>query len=453
MPKIGMRIIKSSLAVAICFLISMFRSEGIVFYSCIAAVLCIQQDVTNSKRVAINRVKGTLLGGLCGMLVLFVEKNCFPMELLMLRYLLISFMIIPIIYMSVLLKMTSASYISCVVFMSVTVSHGMDVNPFMFAINRIIDTLLGIFVALALNTFHLHNRRNKDILFVSDLDHTLLNDDGVISPYSKVKLKQLLEQGANITIATYQTPSTFLHKLKEIPFTLPIITMNGAATFDLATQEYHNCKEISEEAFHQIEEVMVQHNINVFTHAIIHHMLHVYYGKFQNPVEEDYYHAMRKTPYKTYVYGRIPDTHHAVFLHAIHETALIHALYDSLKQLPCYYELHIVVTVDELHQGYSNLEIYSREAGKKPAVDALMDKYSFDKIYVFGDDLEDLPLMGAATRCFAVRNAKKEILAHAEEISSNNEDGVVHAMDRLFHEKQASYEKKRINRSKRNESK
>ena len=136
------------------------------------------------------------------MLVLLVEKSFFPNDALWLRYAIISLMIIPIIYSTVLLKMTTASYISCVVFMSVTVSHGMDINPYLFAFNRIIDTLIGIFVALALNTLHLGTARNKDILFVSDLNHTLLNDDQELSAYTKVKLKQLLEQGANITIAT-----------------------------------------------------------------------------------------------------------------------------------------------------------------------------------------------------------------------------------------------------------
>lgn len=435
MPKIGMRIIKSSCAVAICFLISLFRSEGIVFYSCIAAVLCIQQDVTNSKRVAINRVKGTLLGGFCGMLVLLVEKSFFLNDALWLRYAIISLMIIPIIYSTVLLKMTTASYISCVVFMSVTVSHGMDINPYLFAFNRIIDTLIGIFVALALNTLHLGTARNKDILFVSDLNHTLLNDDQELSAYTKVKLKQLLEQGANITIATCETPSMFLHKLQGIPFTLPIITMNGAATFDMKKQEYNHCKEIPFETYHSLMEVFKQQHMNCFVHTIIHHMLHVYYGDFQNPVEEDYYHAMRKTPYKTYVYSKLPEQHHAIYIHAIHKTAQIHTLYDEIKKLPCFYELHIVIKADELHQEYSSMEIYSKDAGKKQAVDDIMKQYHFEKVYVFGDDLEDLPLMGSATQSFAVQNAKKEILAHASIIPSNNDDGVVQKIAQLFYKK------------------
>lgn len=76
MPRIGKRILKSSLAVFLCFLIYLLRNEeGIVFYSCIAAVLCMQQDTSNTQRVAANRVVGTLVGGFCGMLVLLFEKH------------------------------------------------------------------------------------------------------------------------------------------------------------------------------------------------------------------------------------------------------------------------------------------------------------------------------------------------------------------------------------------
>lgn len=435
MPKIGMRIIKSSMAVMICFLISFLRPEGIVFYSCIAAVLCIQQDVKNSKRVAINRVKGTLLGGICGMFVLIVEKNLLVMDILFLRYLFISLMIIPIIYSTVLLKMTSASYISCVVFMSVTISHAMDIEPYVFAFNRIIDTLIGIFVALGLNMIHFYRHRNQDILFVSDLDHTLLNEKGELSAYTKVRLKQLLEQGAQITIATAQTPSSFLPMLQDIPFTLPMITMNGAAMFDIHHQEYHHCKVIPNQCLEEVLMLFEEAQVNCFIHTIVHHMLHVYYQGFQNPVEEDMYHTHRKTPYKNYVCSNFPKEQSAIYLHAIHETAIIHQLYESIKTSRSYDELHIVITLDQQHPGYSKIDIYQKDAGKKQAVESLKQEHSFHRVYVFGDDLEDLPLMGWADRSFAVKNAKKEILAHAEMISSNEDDGVVHAIHRLFYEK------------------
>ena len=45
MPKIGMRIIKSAVAVFICFLIYLIRGEGLPFYSTIAAIMCMQPGI------------------------------------------------------------------------------------------------------------------------------------------------------------------------------------------------------------------------------------------------------------------------------------------------------------------------------------------------------------------------------------------------------------------------
>lgn len=65
MPKIGLRIIKSSVAVALCFLVYFLRGQqGTPFYSAIAAVLCMQPDTSNSLKVGWNRTVGTLIGRL-----------------------------------------------------------------------------------------------------------------------------------------------------------------------------------------------------------------------------------------------------------------------------------------------------------------------------------------------------------------------------------------------------
>ena len=179
MPKIGMRIIKSSIAVFLCFAIYLIRGEGIPFYSAIAAVLCMQPYVSNSRKVAGNRIIGTFIGGIVGMLVMMIEYRFISPDAPVLKYLLISVVIIPLIYGTVLAKKASVSYITCVVFMSITVSHGLDANPFLFAMNRIIDTLIGIFVSLGVNAFHFPRRKNKRLLFVSDLGGTLADAEGL----------------------------------------------------------------------------------------------------------------------------------------------------------------------------------------------------------------------------------------------------------------------------------
>lgn len=91
-----------------------------------------QPDVPNSRRVAFNRIAGTFVGGLFGMVVMLIENRFIPPELPIFKYLLISVVIIPVIYVTVLLKKTTASYITCVVFMSITVSHGLDANPIFY---------------------------------------------------------------------------------------------------------------------------------------------------------------------------------------------------------------------------------------------------------------------------------------------------------------------------------
>ena len=63
MPKVGLRILKSALAVFLCFVVYLVRQDGMPFYSAIAAVLCMQPYVRHSFTAALNRTVGTLIGG------------------------------------------------------------------------------------------------------------------------------------------------------------------------------------------------------------------------------------------------------------------------------------------------------------------------------------------------------------------------------------------------------
>lgn len=161
MPKIGMRMIKSSLAVLLCFVIYFIRGEGMPFYSAIAAILCMQPYVSNSLKAAETRTVGTIVGGLFGMVVLVLSRKWIPANWDMLYYFIISLCIIPLIYLTVIFKKTQASYITCVVFLSVTVTHVVDVNPYTFALNRILDTLIGIVVSLGVNVCFFPKKENQ----------------------------------------------------------------------------------------------------------------------------------------------------------------------------------------------------------------------------------------------------------------------------------------------------
>ena len=151
LPKVGARMVKSAVAVLLCFFIDYFREGSLPFYSAIAAVLCMQPEVSHSVKVAVNRTEGTLIGGAFGMGTLWLFRQFVPAQPPFWRYFIISAMIVALIYITVLIKLPAASYITCVVFLSITVSHVADANPFWFTLNRVADTLIGIFVSLAVN--------------------------------------------------------------------------------------------------------------------------------------------------------------------------------------------------------------------------------------------------------------------------------------------------------------
>lgn len=201
---------KSAVAVLLCYLVSFLRRDsGIVFYSQLAALWCIQMYVVNTKQNAVQRLIGTTIGALYGLLYLLIRGQVWGNAGIyeMANALVISGMIVVILYTTVLIHKKQASYFSCVVFLSIVVNHVSDSNPYLFVWNRFLDTVIGILIGVGVNIFSLPRRKRKDILFISGLDDTLLTGEKeALSDYSKVELNRMLDEGANFTISTIRTP-------------------------------------------------------------------------------------------------------------------------------------------------------------------------------------------------------------------------------------------------------
>ena len=149
--KVGGRTIKTVIAVFLCFLVDTARNSNTAFYAAIAAILCIQRTPKDSLREALNREIATIIDGVWGMTVLLVEKNIYLIPCEILRYSFLSILLIPLINFSVLIKQEKGTFLMCVVFLCITVRHGGDENPLLFGVNRIIDTTIGIMIALIMN--------------------------------------------------------------------------------------------------------------------------------------------------------------------------------------------------------------------------------------------------------------------------------------------------------------
>lgn len=149
--KIGGRIWKTVLAVFLCFGIDTMRKTGVPFYAAIAAILCMQRSHQDSLWQAKNREIATIIGGIWGMLFLLFERYVVAVPVELLRYAVLSLLLIPIIKLSVWMHQEKGTFLMCVVFLCVTVTHRGDVSPVQFAFDRILDTTIGIVTSLAVN--------------------------------------------------------------------------------------------------------------------------------------------------------------------------------------------------------------------------------------------------------------------------------------------------------------
>lgn len=410
MPKIGKRIMKSSLAVFLCFVIYVLRGEeGIVFYSCIAAVLCVQQSAKNTIRVARNRVEGTLIGGFIGLLLLLFERSFIPSDMAIVQYLLISFMIIPIIYITVVLKKTSASYISCVVFMSITVSHSADVEPYIFALQRMLDTLIGIFVAWVINRFHLPRKVEKEALYYVDYD--ALCHKGKMDPYVAIKLRHLMERGAHIGLLSDETPGVYLQNMKHIPVVHPVIMMRGAMLYDIASQTYSQVHVIAHKLYQMIYDDLTLHGWNVFVYSIIHDVLHIYYGELHGDMANTYYQDMRKQPYENYVYGRMPSQQEVVSMMLIGTKDDIMRKKDELLQQPFANQLHIFHKPYLRNKDWEQLFITARVDEVHP-IATLVQQYHYRKLRILSAHADSALQKLSITYDIVRENSIIKMLAH-----------------------------------------
>lgn len=150
--KIGLRAIKTAIAVFICAVISMFFNHQDVFCACIASVICMEQTYEKTIITGVNRFIGTLIGGLIGYLALEVVNSLPYTDVT--RIIFLPICILSVVYVCNLINKKSSVSIGCVVVIVILARFGStsgDTATYVF--QRVIDTLLGVFVATLVNKF------------------------------------------------------------------------------------------------------------------------------------------------------------------------------------------------------------------------------------------------------------------------------------------------------------
>jgi uncharacterized membrane protein YgaE (UPF0421/DUF939 family) len=386
-PHIGMRIIKSALGVLICFAIYFMRGkQGAPFYSALAVLWCIQNQTKNTVQNALQRTVGTGIGAAYGLIYILIKQRVTQLGDSFLHYCIISIALIPIIYTTVVIKQKKASYFSCVVFLSIVVNHLMDENPYIFVANRSLDTLIGIFVGLVLNSVCIHGEYNRDTLFIADVDRAMDGLSTGITPFSQIMIKNMLEKGMLLTFMTLRTPAGFLEGMPDIKPKLPIIAMDGAILYDIKENRYPKVYVISAEHACNIESFIRSRGFNIFTTIILEDVLIIYYDELKNTAEIDIYEKMHKSPYRNYLNKERPKDHPVVYMMCVDETRKIEQLVEDIKRSDIYEELKILSYPSDDYKGYSYIKIYSKNASVQNMTDYLRNMTGAEETLTFGDN-------------------------------------------------------------------
>lgn len=143
LKKVGMRTVKTIIAVVLTLEISKLLNINSPILAGIAAIMTVESSVSKSFKTAKHRMYGTILGGLVALIITsFAPAN----------FLTTAMGLFIILYISNLMDWESSVRMAMIVFLVIIVSYE-EGDRLLYAFNRTIDTFLGVIIGTTINYF------------------------------------------------------------------------------------------------------------------------------------------------------------------------------------------------------------------------------------------------------------------------------------------------------------
>ncbi|MBT3367112.1 MAG: HAD family hydrolase [Nitrospina sp.] len=268
---------------------------------------------------------------------------------------------------------------------------------------------------------------NKDLLYISDMDGTLLLPDGTFPDDYKKRLNRLIDMGLRFTIATARNYDSAHPILNGLNLKLPVVLFNGVYLADFNSGhvlEYANS--IDRQVVENMLKFALPRGIDPFIYTFgEEHKL--YYQNATNPGSQAYVKSLEGD-------GRLCKVDRFQFQEDEKISGFL--LIDTHDQLKPVYQslqenhfdhLNLYFAEDVSMKGYHWLQSFHQEASKGNMIEILSQKLEIplERIVVFGDYLNDLDMFRIAGRAIAVENALQEVKDSAHEIIGSNSQGAV----------------------------
>ncbi len=145
----GLRNIKTAIAVYLCIILYYLLNLGNPIIALFSVVICMQQNISQSLQEGKNRILGTFYGGAFGVLFRLLHLKSYELYI---WSAVLALMLIFIIYTLNILKRSEAVSNCSILFLLIALDNSTDML-FKFAFIRMIDTIIGIVIAISVNRF------------------------------------------------------------------------------------------------------------------------------------------------------------------------------------------------------------------------------------------------------------------------------------------------------------
>ena len=377
LPRLGQRIVKTSLAVFICLIIYYIvglTGADMPAEAALTAIICMQPFVSDTEQYALNRVIGTLIGAVWGLLFLLILSD-FPVlcRFMPVVYALMCIGVTLSLYTSVAIRMPDTSGLAAIVFVCVVIAYPDIDEPLLQALRRLEGIAVGTFSAILVNVVRLPRSKHPErVIFVRVKD--LVPDRfSRISPAVLFRLNNLYKDGAKICLITEHAPAFSSIQMNDAMLKIPMIVMDGAAVYDLSNNSYLSFEPIPAEASKALKKKLDELSVSEFIYTIHKDRTCIFHrGELRAP-EKLVYERMRSSPYRSYLEGELYEPEEIVYfkINAVDEE--IKRIAFELREFIPEHGLRAVLRPQTQMSGVSGLYIYSEKATVGSAIDFLMD--------------------------------------------------------------------------------
>ncbi|MFZ7087717.1 HAD family hydrolase [Curtobacterium sp. RRHDQ10] len=264
-------------------------------------------------------------------------------------------------------------------------------------------------------------------LYVTDLDGTLLAPTGRVSTFTAAAVRGLQDDGVLLTCATARSWLSTSRVLGDLRFGLPMVLYNGILTYDAVTGSTLDRHALPDDVVRRAVDVCRAHGCPPLVFRIdetgqervswVRAVANRGVASFWDDRPAD----PRNDPLATW--DDLPTS--GVFIvQVIGGEVEMQALAASIRAAV---GDRAVVNAhpDTYHPEEVWLEVAPAGTSKAVAVGMLATRLGADRVVVFGDNLNDLPMFAAADEAYAVQNAVAEVRRAATAvIGGNADDGV-----------------------------